>query len=282
MSETTIRPERHVQASVSASPAAGAINLRSVAIPVEHGGWGLLGEPLVLGLVIAPSWAGAGVGLACLGAFLAHHPARLVLADWRRQSSQRRTTLALGFVILYASVTAVGLVCAGSGSQGWWLPLALAAPLAVVQLACDARLQGRQLLPQLLGGIALGSVVAAEMRAAGLPFGPCLAAWALLAAKAVGAVLYVRARLRYDRGLAAARPTVVAFHIGMILAAVVLAGAGDAPWLAVAAFVLLLARAIHGLSPLHRPLRPQAVGVQEMIYGFSFALLLAIGYRLHL
>jgi hypothetical protein len=68
----------------------------------------------------------------------------------------------------------------------------------------------------------------------------------------------------------------------MILPAWALARAGDAPWLAVVALVVLLARAVYGLSPLRRPLRPQGVGIQEMIYGLSFVLLLAIGYRLHL
>jgi hypothetical protein len=35
------------------------LNLKSVALPVEHGGWGMLGEPLLLALLVAPSWAGA-------------------------------------------------------------------------------------------------------------------------------------------------------------------------------------------------------------------------------
>ena len=32
---------------------------RSVAVPTEHGGWGLTFEPVLLGLIVAPSWAGA-------------------------------------------------------------------------------------------------------------------------------------------------------------------------------------------------------------------------------
>jgi hypothetical protein len=257
-----------------------AINLRSVALPVEHGGWGMLGEPLLLGLLVAPSWAGLGVGLASLGAFLAHHPAKLVLADWRRGSAQPRTAAATSFVLLYGSLAAVGLAVARSGQRGWWLPLAAAAPLALVQLAYAARLQGRHLLPELLGGLALGSVVAAEMRAAGLPFGPALAAWAVLAAKATGAVLYVRARLRYDRGLAPDRTVPVASNAGGLLMGTALAGIGYAPWLVVPAFTLLLARAAYGLSRFHRQVRPQVVGIQEIVYGFSFVLIVAAGYRL--
>jgi len=39
---------------------------------------------------------------------------------------------------------------------------------------------------------------------------------------------------------------------------------------------------VSGLSPHHRRLRPQAVGVQEMAFGFVVTLLLAFGYALRL
>jgi hypothetical protein len=147
-----------------------------------------------------------------------------------------------------------------------------------VQLSYDARLRGRQLLPELLGAVALGSVVAAEMRAGGWPLGLSLVAWAMLAVKAVCAVLYVRTRLRYDRGQAPGRATPVASHVGALLLALTLAGAGYAPWQTVAAFALLLARATYGLSSLHRRVRPQVVGIQEVVFGVSFVLLVALGY----
>jgi hypothetical protein len=254
-------------------------NVRSVALPVEHGGWGMVGEPLLLGLLVAPSWAGTGVAVASLAAFLAHHPVKLVLTDWRRHTIHPRTRVALRFVVLYALTAAAGLAVATSGSPLWWIPLAAAAPLGVVQLVFDSRLQGRQLLPELLGAVALGSVVAAEMRAAGRPLVTSFAAWAVLAVKAVSAVLYVRARLRYDRGLAPNRVTAVASHVGALGLALALARASYAPWVALASFVLLLIRAAYGLSAFHRPVRPQVVGTTEMAYGFAFVLLVAIGYR---
>jgi hypothetical protein len=73
---------------------AAPVRLRSLALPVEHGGWGLLGEPLVLGLAIAPSWAGAGVGLFAAFAFLARHPLKLAAADWRQRRRSPRTLAA--------------------------------------------------------------------------------------------------------------------------------------------------------------------------------------------
>jgi hypothetical protein len=99
----------------------------------------------------------------------------------------------------------------------------------------------------------------------------------LLAAKAVGAVLYVRARLRCDRGVAFDRAGVWAAHAALLVLAALLAARGLGPWTAVAAAGALLARAWHGLSRFHRRVRPQAVGLTEMAYGVLFAIALAVG-----
>jgi len=256
----------------------GPVRLKSVALPAEHGGWSMLGEPLVLGMLVAPSWAGLGVGLLAVGAFLLRHPLKLALADARRHRRGPRTALAVRFVLCYGTVAGAGLALAATGRPGFWLPLLLAAPLGVVQLAYDSAHHGRRLLPEMLGALALGSVAAAEMRAAGSSLALALAAWAMLATRAVAAVLYVRTRLRRDRGLAADPAPALASHAGALVIAIVLAGAGQAPWLAILAFALLLARAGHGLSRFHRPGRPQTLGVQELVHGLAFVLILAVGF----
>jgi YwiC-like protein len=240
----------------------------------------MLGEPLLLGLLVAPSWAGLGIGVAALGAFLAHHPLKLALADGHRRSVHRRTLVASAFAILYGTVGALGLSLASKGHGGWWVPLAAAAPLALAQLAYDARLRGRQLLPETLGAVALGSVAAAEMRSAGLPLGASLAAWGVLAGKAVGAVLYVRARLRLDRGLPSGRAAPLVSHAAALVLTLLLVRAHYVPWLVACAFALLLARAIHGLSRFHRRTRPRMVGIQEMAFGLAFVVIAALGYTL--
>jgi hypothetical protein len=257
------------------------VRLKSVALPAEHGGWGMLAEPIFLGLLVAPSWAGAGVGLVALGAFLARHPLKLAVADRRRRSRSPRTAAAERFALLYVGLAVAGLLLARHGEPGWWLPLAVAAPLGLIQFTHDAGHRGRQLLPELVGALALGAVAAAEMLAAGSALHVSLAAWAILGAKAVGAVLYVRTRLRRGRGLAPARLPALAVHTSAVVLGLALAVAGAAPWLVAALFAVLLARAAHGLS-VERAVRPQVVGIQEMAYGLAFVLILALGYRLGL
>jgi hypothetical protein len=258
------------------------VQLRSLALPVEHGGWGLLGEPLLLGLLVAPSTPGLGIAVAAVFAFFARHPLRLAAADWRQRRRTARTVAAERFVLLYAAVAAGGLALAAPSPSGWWLPLAAAAPLALVQLAYDVRNKGRRLLPEVMGGVALGSGASAALLAAGSGLPAAAALWALVAAKATAAILYVRARLRLDRGLAVSRAGVFSAHALGIALALAMAGGRRAPWLAAAAFGLLLARAVYGLSRIRRRVRPQVVGITEVAYGLVFVLALATGYRLGL
>ena len=259
------------------------VSSKAVALPVEHGGWGLLAEPLLVGLVLAPSWGGAAIAVAAASAFLCRHPLKLCLADRRRKTRAPRTALAERWAALYALLALLGLALAG-WTTGFvpLLPLAAAAPLALVQLVYDARLEGRHLLPELLGGVALGSTAASIMLAGNWSWTTAGAVWALLTAKAVASVLYIRTRFRLERGQGPRLWPTRLSHLASMAGAALLAALGWAPWAAVLAFGVLLLRALHGLSPRHRTLRPQVVGAQEMGYGFLTILLLAFGYALEL
>jgi hypothetical protein len=255
------------------------LSLKTVALPVEHGGWGMLAEPLVMGLVLAPTLAGLGLTIAALGAFLVRHPLKLALSDWQRGTRSPRTAVATRVAAVYATCAIGGLALAvGRAPAIAWWPVLAAAPFGFVQLWYDARLQGRQLLPELLGGIALGASASALMLAGGWALAPALAAWALLAAKAVASILYIRGRLRLDRNQPASRWPGLLAHAAALALAVALALRGWGPWLGAVAFAVLLARTAHGLSPWHRRVRPQVVGFTELAYGTLTALLLSIGY----
>src|SRR5574340_648782 len=89
-----------------------AVPWKAVALPVEHGGWGLLGEPLALGLALAPSVAGACLTVAAIAAFLSRHPLKLVLMDRRRGVRYPRTALAETWFAGYSAVALLALAAA--------------------------------------------------------------------------------------------------------------------------------------------------------------------------
>jgi len=253
---------------------------RSVALPPEHGGWGFVAEAALLGLLLAPSWPGAALALAGFGLFLARHPAKLLLNDAWRGHRSARTPLALRFCLGYGLVAGLGLLLATvSAGVGLWAPLLAAAPLAAFQIARDSRNRGRELLPELLGAAAPGALSSAIALAGGLPLEAALILWLLLAARASVSTLYVRARLRLDRGLAADCRAAWASHALAFATVATLAAMGHTSWLAAAAFVMLLLRASAGLSPGRRPMRPQLLGQQELAYGLLTVGLVALGQR---
>ena len=77
--------------------------LKSLLLPKEHGSWSLAFEPLVLGLLVAPSVGGLGLAAAMIAGFFLRRPLKLAVtlpaADLRR-SAARNWALLLGGVAL--------------------------------------------------------------------------------------------------------------------------------------------------------------------------------------
>ena len=247
-----------------------AVGLRAVALPAEHGGWGLVAEPLLLGLCVAPSAAGALVATAVLAAFLWRHPARLAVADLRRGARYPRTRAAVAAAGVYALLALVAGAGAVTLSKTSLFGLAaMIAPFASVYLAYDARLQSRQLVAELAGAVALSVGAPAVALAAGWGQGAALGLWVLVAGRSVPAVLHVRGRLRRARGVPSpAWPAAVcgsAFTLGAMLAA----WTGLVPVAAVLASLVLLARIVRDGAAGGAAVRPRDVGWQEVRAGLA-------------
>jgi len=264
--------------------APAAKHLRSVALPVEHGGWGLVVEPILLGLALVPTWAGACLGATAFLAFLARHPLKLLTGDLRRGTRHARTWLAARVAVAYLLAALGALLAAVALARGTalFVPILLALPLAGLQLLRDAQGRSRELAPELAGASALAASAAAIALAGGSPLGSALLLWAVLAVRATTAILYVRARIRLDRGVPdTGRGLAIASHALALVGAAALAGAGALPWLAVAALALLLARAAHGVSRHRQPLKPRQLGWQELGFASVVLLLLLLGFSLN-
>lgn len=253
--------------------------MRPVALPAEHGGWALLLEPALAGLVAAPTVAGGLLALAALGAFLARHPLGLALADRRRGRRYPRTALAERFALGYGLGAALALgLAALLAPSPFWPALLAAAPLGLAQLAYDLRRRGRALPAELAGALALAALAPAILLAAGREPAAALALWALLAARSIPAILSIRCRLRRARGEPApAWPALLAHGLALAVG-LALAAAGAGPWIAVALLAVLLLRASIGLAPRARPTPAVTIGLQELAFGIVFAL--AVGAAL--
>ncbi len=255
------------------------VRWRTLALPNEHGAWAFLLEPALLGLGVAPSPAGFVLVVAGLGALLTQHPLGLALADLRRGKRFPRTLPALGLAASYGALTLLMVVAAFRlGARPAALaPLALVLPIALVQLGFDARNRGRDARAEIAGALALGALAAAIVMAGGGPWGVALALWLVAAGRNVPSVLYVRARLRLQRGGAAPRGPVLAAHVAALVAVAGACVAGVLPWLALGAFAVLLTRAAAGMRPSAPVLAAKSVGMLEMAFGLTTVAAVLLG-----
>jgi len=269
---------------MATTPSSPRVRLRPIALPTEHGGWGLVGAPIILGLWVAPSAAGVWLSLAALGAFLTRQPLKLALGDWRRGKRFPRTIWAERFALLY------GLIALGAFATAWlsamhpfWLPLLLATPCAVVQFRFDMLKQSRALIAELCGATAISAVAAAIAQAAGWTLLPALLLWLLLALQATTAIVYVGVRLRLARGTPAQRTPALLAHLGALILVTLfstLTWPGLIGWPVLTIFALLMLRCWIGLLPRSLRVPTLLVGAQEV--GWSLLTVISIALGLHI
>ena len=114
------------------------ISIRPLALPSEHGAWGLLLEPIVLAMIVAPSLAGLFVAIGAVALFLMRHPLKLGAIDGLKHRRYPRTAMCELLVVGYglAASLAFAMAWALAGAKPLML-LATALPVAAVQFTYD-------------------------------------------------------------------------------------------------------------------------------------------------
>jgi hypothetical protein len=266
--------------SVPARPARTRSTWSTVAIPSEHGGWGLTAEPILLGLLLAFSWAGVGIGAAALLSFLARTPLKLAMVDRRRGRELERSLLArrLGAVEV-AVIAALGAAALAAAGWHWLVPVALAVPLFAIELWFDVRSRGRRLVPELCGAVGMGAVAAAIVIAGDGGIELAAAAWLVLAARSIGAIPFIRTQIaRLHRGATSTRSSDLFQLVAVTIAAV---AAAVEPDVVVGSVAVLVIVGLHLIWVRRSPVPPPKVlGLRQMALGFGLVVATAVGVGL--
>jgi len=250
---------------------------RAVAIPTEHGGWGLTLEPVVLGLVIAFSWAGLAIGLAAFAAFLVRTPLKLALVDRRRNRALPRTRLATR--IAAAELAVLGLLGGAAlwtAGAGWLVPALIAVPLVAVELWFDIRSRSRRLVPELAGAVGIAAVAASITLAGDESWRLALAMWMIIAGRAVASIPFVRTQItRMRRGPTPLLSTDL-FQVGGVLVAF---GAVAIDTRALAgAFAVTAVAIIQTIGVRREHIAPaKVIGMRQMAFGLAVVAATAVG-----
>lgn len=252
---------------------------RAVAIPDEHGGWGLTTEPVLLGLLVAPSWAGGALAVGAVAAFVARTPLKLALVDrWRHRQLARSKLAARIAAAELALLAVLALVAGRRAGWDWLVPVAIAAPLVAVELWFDMQSRSRRLVPEVCGAVGIAAAAASIALAGGASGRLAAALWLILAARALASVPFVRAQIRRLRhGSTHPASSDRAQIAGVVVALVALAT--DAAVAAGAAAVVAVAGS--QLASVRRPPVPaKTLGLRQLVLGLAVVAITATGVLL--
>jgi hypothetical protein len=273
---TPLRPPTGGRATPLGRPPRVRAGWRAVALPDEHGGWSLTAEPALLGLLVAPSWAGAALAVAAMVAFVVRTPLKLVLVDrWRRRWLPR-TRLAARIAAVELVVLAALAALAGARAGWTWLvPVALAVPLVAVELWFDMRSRGRRLVPELSGAVGIAAVAAAVALAGGEGARLAAALWLVLAARSLATIPFVRVQItRLRRGTG---PVALSDRAQLAGGAVALASVAVSPAVAAGAGAVLGLTALQSRWVRRPPVPARTLGFRQLGFGIGLVLVTAVG-----
>lgn len=250
---------------------------RRIIMPPEHGSWGFVLEPILLGLAVAPTRAGALLTVGTLGAFLMRWPFKVWLTS-RAQRRARRAQMAGRVVAGFGLLAAFGFV--GAILLGGWRPLwplVAALPFGIVFAAHDLDNDSRSWRAELSGTAAFALVAPALALAGDWSLGLAFALWPLLLLRSWPSIAYVRERIKLEKGRAFRPKPILLLHLLALLTAAAITAITPFSPLMVLIYLALLLRAAWGLSPYRRSRAIKAVGISELIWGALLVTTLAIG-----
>jgi len=260
-------------ASPSPHPASVAVNA-SVFLPKEHGSWSLAFEPLVLGLLVAPSSGGVALAGAMSAAFFARRPLKAAFGPTPGSPGGGRAAV----LLTACAVVGLGETMILGGLIALW-PLLLTAACGGWFGYFDAQGDSRAAAAELAGSAAFAFLPAAFATLAGWPTPAALALVAISISRSVPTVLTVRTYLRLRKGKpATSLAPLLAASLGFI-AIVLLAAVHQIPWLTVCGAGLLLARTGWFVTALRPAWTAKRVGMVEAFLGAVYVTSIAIAYH---
>ncbi len=248
---------------------------REIVWPREHGSWSLALEPLALGLLVAPSLAGAALAVAAIAGFFARRPLRIAFADANpeRRAAGRGAIIVCGAIAVLASLAAIGL--AGTAWLPWLLPTAVA---GAAFLYFDLHQHGREQHAEIAGAAAFAWLSATLAALAGWTPGAAAALGVVMLVRAVPTVMTVRATIRARKTgtYRVAIPLLTAVMAAAIVA--LLVHLRLAPWAASILAGLLALRSFALLSYPRFTLRASTIGMIEAGLGVVYIVALGLAW----
>jgi hypothetical protein len=245
-------------------------------LPKEHGSWSLAFEPIVFGLLVAPSWAGLALAGAASAGFFLRRPLK-ILQSPQPDVRQSLAVISAGVLVLIA-VSGLLLAMQLGGCFRLWplLPAALAGGLFVW---FDARGVSREWLSEITGAAAFALLPATFASLAGWSAEKSIALAAVMLARSIPTVILVRMILRRRKNQGgSAIPALLAALIAT-LSLIIFARASLVPWAVVGFSMVFILRTGWLVTGAARPLTARQMGYIELVLGAAWIITVALAMR---
>lgn len=248
---------------------ADPVRRASVFLPKEHGSWSLALEPVLFGLLVAPTLAGGALAVGAVSAFFLRRPLKA--------ASRSRSRADLGTVALLGTFAAAGLVT--TVVLGGWrplLPLIPALPLALLFLHWDRQNETRATQAELAASSIFALLPSVMAMQATMTIGTAIALSTIMLARSAPTILIVRTYLRLRKGQHPSLAPAVVTTLAAALLIIMMAARQWVPWVA-AGLVLASALRLALLVPALRPDWPaRRLGIGEMIFGVIYVVTISV------
>lgn len=248
---------------------AGATNIKTIAVPNEHGASVMFLESLFSGLLIAISLKGFLFAIACLFIFLMSHPLKIYIKDVLRHIDTKRTLVALIFTLGYGFLASLCFVILHVlGERLFWTILIWVIPFGLIHLWLVLTGNKKELLSEISGVICLGAIGASIVFISHQHFLEAMALWLVLAIRSITSVVYVRFLLNHMRRIKQRYIHIVLLHLIALAVLILLIISGLVKPIILLGGIFLILRAFYAYYL--KPTTPQSLGIQETFVGVIF------------
>ncbi len=246
-------------------------------MPREKGGWGVVGEPVLLGLVAAFSVPGMLVGVAAFASLLARQPAYRLLQNYKNPQKSIAPQI-MWLVLLWTFLFAcLGIAWMLNGFQGYFLvPMFIALIPSFWQLKSDITGDKRNINREMLSSCLPGSFATSIALLGSLNVNTAWMLWVLVSARTVPTILYVKGRVDLSHKKQAPEVKILAVQFTALFLTGVLALKGFIPELCLLVIAVYSLRAVLGLRYPRPETSIKRLGYAELVLGIAGSLVMGI------
>jgi hypothetical protein len=243
-------------------------------LPLSHGSWAFVLEPLILALWVSWSFNGFILSFGAVFAFLAHQPLRSLVIQGYQKS-------VLIFSLIFIFLAAVFIIFFMVNSSFYPnLLLSIAFLLMIIFLFMDLSGNTKSLIAEILVPIAISVMATVVFITKKGSFLYSAAFFVLLLTRSLPTIYYVRAQVRIIKGKNYDNKSLVLSHMLSFLMILVFVYGKLIPGLALIPITLLLLRCCIFILPMKNYLSIKQLGASEFLFGILFVVISGLAYSL--